>query len=66
MQFPGKPKKLEKMTEKLILDHILTNLARFLGPKFLLQVLPLLVVRHCFKLSCYTIKIIFFRGFYLY
>ena len=47
--------KLEKMAKKLILDPILACLAQTWAPKIFLQVLALLVVRHCFKLLSYAI-----------
>ena len=48
-----KPEKMEKKTN---FDTILTCLAPVWVPKLFLQVLPLLVLRHCSMLSSYTIQ----------
>ena len=44
-----------KNDEKLILGPILAHLAQIWAPNFFLQVLPLLVIKHCSKLSSYAI-----------
>ena len=46
--------KLQKMAKNLTLDPILTCLSQIWAPIIFLQVLPLLVVRHCSKLSSYV------------
>ena len=47
---------LRKWQKKLILERILVCLAQIWPPQFFLQVLPLLVVRYCSKLSSYAIS----------
>ena len=47
--------KLEKIAKNLILDQILTNLTQIWAPNFSSWILPLLVVRHCYKISLYVI-----------
>ena len=44
------------MAKNLILDLILAYLAQIWAPNFFLQVLPVLVVKHCSKLSLYAIS----------
>ena len=44
------------MTKKLIWGPILGDLVQIWAPENFLQVLPLLVVRHCSKLSSYAIE----------
>ena len=46
----------ENSNKKKILDLILVFLAQIWAPKFFLQVLPLLVVRQCSKLSSHAIS----------
>ena len=49
-------KKFEKITKNLILDPILWPVwPKFAPPGFFCRILPLLVVRHCYKLSSYAI-----------
>ena len=45
-----------KMAKNLILDPILACLTPIWAPNFFWQVSPLIVVRHCSKLSSYAIK----------
>ena len=57
MQFQRKlMSQTEKMTKNLILGLILACLAQIWAPNFFSEVLPILDVRHCRKLSSYVIS----------
>ena len=46
---------LEKMAKNLVFGPILAHLSQIWASKDFLQVLPLIVVRHCSELSFYAI-----------